>query len=117
MSTPKAARRKNSQKKWLFHWAHAGALCANVIVVEAFVFAQDANARAFGAAQTTCYCRPSLDTPRVTKFPSFSHDFFHSWFKSFKVRPHRPILFVWERSACEFYIVGLRGSSLSFVHI
>ena len=63
----KAARRKILKPRGFVHWAHAGALCANVIVVEAFVFAQDANARAFGAAQTTCYCRVFCSSQSLTR--------------------------------------------------
>ena len=41
MSTESRAQ-KNSQNKWLFHWAHAGALRVNVIVVEAVFVVQEA---------------------------------------------------------------------------
>ena len=52
----KAARRKILKPRGIVHWAHAGALRVNVIVVEAVCVVQDASACALKAAHRNAAC-------------------------------------------------------------
>ena len=52
----KAARRKILKPRGFVHWAHAGALRVNVIVVEAVFVVQEASACALKAAQRNAAC-------------------------------------------------------------
>ena len=52
----KAARRKILKPHGSVHWAHAGALRVNVIVVEAVFLVQDARACALKAAHRNAAC-------------------------------------------------------------
>ena len=56
MSSPKAAHREILQPSGLVHRARPGALCANVIVVDAIFFEQEASACALEGAHRKCYC-------------------------------------------------------------
>ena len=71
----KAARRKNLKPCGFYHWAHAGAMRVNVIVVEAVFVVQEGQClRNESRAQKCSMCCSS----GVSIFLAFSHTFFHS---------------------------------------
>ena len=125
----KAARRKIIKQRGFVHWAHAGALRVNVIVVEAAFVVQEASACASKVAHrnAACVVQAGVHISCVfTRFLSFmicssrtGHptEVFRS--NSCLFQPHLrtgKFRLSGEQSACTFLVISLRGGTCSFVH-
>ena len=127
MSTESRAQ-KNLKPRGFVHWAHAGALRVNVIVVEAVFVVQEASACALKVAHRNAACVVETGVHIFcvfTRFLSFlicSSRAGHPTevFLSTRVCSSRtcaqansPCL---EQCACTYLVISLRGGSCYFVH-
>ena len=125
----KAARRKNLKPCGFYHWAHAGALRVNVIVVEAVFVVQEGQCLRIESRAQKCRMCCLSGCPYSLPFHtrSFIHDLFVTHrppdlsisFNSCLFQAHLRtgnFRLSGEQNACTFLVISFRGGSCSLVH-